>query len=150
VTVYAQVGLIHICTFTLLLLSGERNFGVALNRSFQTRLPINLPLFHGTHADLLIIVLHKTVVNGYDKLETLYNCFLTIISNVSPYCKSLCMVRSRLCDTVAMLILTVFHFFISGRHRQVTKPVRAIHVVEIYLCGGGASPVCILPTRHFQ
>lgn len=28
----AQVGLVHICTFILLKLSGERNFGVALNK----------------------------------------------------------------------------------------------------------------------
>lgn len=27
-----QVGLVHICTFILLKLSGERNFGVALNK----------------------------------------------------------------------------------------------------------------------
>ncbi len=54
-----QVGLIHICTFTLLLLSGERNFCVALNQPFTSKLPADLPLFTGSHVDLLIIVLHK-------------------------------------------------------------------------------------------
>lgn len=84
-----QLGLVHICTFILLKLSGERSFGVSLNKPYQLRLPINLPLFSGNHADLLIIVLHKLVVNGLDKLSALYNCFLTIICNISPYCKSL-------------------------------------------------------------
>ena len=30
-------------------------------------------------------MLHKLVVNGLDKLSPLYNCFLTIICNLSPY-----------------------------------------------------------------
>ena len=49
----------HICTFTLLLLSGERNFCISLNQKFNSKLPADLPLFTGTHVDLLIIVLHK-------------------------------------------------------------------------------------------
>ena len=89
-----QVGLIHICTFTLLLLSGERNFCVTLNQPFNSKLPADLPLFHGSHVDLLIIVLHKLVVNGSVKFSSLYNCFLTIIANVSPYARSLSMVAS--------------------------------------------------------
>lgn len=33
-------------------------------------------------------------VNGSPKLAPLYNCFLTIISNLSPYAKTLSMVAS--------------------------------------------------------
>ena len=64
----AQIGLVHICTFVLLKLSGERSFGVSLNRAFKTKLPIDLPLFHGCHTDLLTITLHKLIVNGAYKL----------------------------------------------------------------------------------
>lgn len=46
----------HIGIFILLLLSGERNFGVRLNKPYVTRVPMNIPVFTGTHADLLIIV----------------------------------------------------------------------------------------------
>ena len=35
----AQIGLVHICTFCLLKLSGERSFGVALNKPFTKKLP---------------------------------------------------------------------------------------------------------------
>jgi hypothetical protein len=48
--------LIHIGVFILLLLSGERNFGVRLNKPYISRIPIDIPVFSGTHADLLVIV----------------------------------------------------------------------------------------------
>lgn len=52
----ARVGLMHIGVFILLLLSGERNFGVRLNKPFTLRVPMDIPVFTGTHADLLIVV----------------------------------------------------------------------------------------------
>lgn len=54
--ILAKVGLIHMGVFLILLLSGERNFGVRLNKPFTSKGLINIPLFTGTHADLLIIV----------------------------------------------------------------------------------------------
>eukprot|EP00569_Conticribra_weissflogii_P012647 CAMPEP_0171376594 /NCGR_PEP_ID=MMETSP0879-20121228/19043_1 /TAXON_ID=67004 /ORGANISM="Thalassiosira weissflogii, Strain CCMP1336" /LENGTH=892 /DNA_ID=CAMNT_0011886475 /DNA_START=25 /DNA_END=2703 /DNA_ORIENTATION=+ len=90
----AQVGLVHICTFILLKLSGERSFGVSLNRPFRTKLPCDLPLFSGSHADLISITLHKIIVNGSYRLVSLYSCFLTIVSNFSPYWRSMSLVSS--------------------------------------------------------
>ncbi len=90
----AQVGLIHICTFILLKLSGERSFGVSLNRPFRTKLPCDLPLFSGSHADLVTITLHKLIVNGSYRLVPLYSCFLTIVCNFSPYWRSMSLVTS--------------------------------------------------------
>ncbi len=46
----------HICVFILLLVSGERNFGVRLNKPYVSKIPIDIPIFSGTYADLLIIV----------------------------------------------------------------------------------------------
>ncbi|EED92769.1 predicted protein [Thalassiosira pseudonana CCMP1335] len=90
----AQVGLVHICTFILLKLSGERSFGVSLNRPFRTKLPCDLPLFSGSHADLVCITLHKIIVNGSYRLVPLYSCFLTVICNYSPYWRSMSLVSS--------------------------------------------------------
>ena len=56
--ILAKIGLMHIGVFILLLLSGERNFGVRLNKPYVTRVPMDIPIFTGTHADLLIIVLN--------------------------------------------------------------------------------------------
>lgn len=105
----SKVGMIHICTFILLLLSGERDFGVSLNKPFDNRLPLDLPTFSGNHADLLIVCLHKIIVSGYEKLNSVYNCFLTIICNISPYCKKLHMVSS-------VRLLRLFKLFAQPRY----------------------------------
>ncbi|CAD6185152.1 unnamed protein product [Caenorhabditis auriculariae] len=90
----ARVGLIHMGVFLILLLSGERNFGVRLNKPYVAKAAINIPSFTGTHADLLIIVFHKLITTGNYRLQSLFDCFLTIIVNVSPYLKSISMVAS--------------------------------------------------------
>ena len=56
ICIVARVGLMHIAVFILLLLSGERNFGVRLNKPYTVRVPMDIPVFTGTHADFLIIV----------------------------------------------------------------------------------------------
>ncbi|CAN8003168.1 unnamed protein product, partial [Ixodes hexagonus] len=90
----SRVGLVHIGVFILLLLSGERNFGVRLNKPYTASIPMDIPVFTGTHADLLVIVFHKIVTTGHQRLQPLFDCLLTIIVNVSPYLKTLSMVAS--------------------------------------------------------
>lgn len=90
----SRVGLVHIGVFILLLLSGERNFGVRLNKPYSASVPMDIPIFTGTHADLLIIVFHKIITTGHQRLQPLFDCLLTIIVNVSPYLKTLSMVAS--------------------------------------------------------
>ncbi|KAG7370552.1 dymeclin [Nitzschia inconspicua] len=104
----AQIGLVHICTFCLLKLSGERSFGVGLNKPFTKKLPTDLPLFSGGHNDLLAITLHKLVVNGAYKLVPLYSCFLTIICNISPYWRSMSLVA-------AVKLVNLFELFSSPK-----------------------------------
>lgn len=50
----------------------------------------------------------QVVVNGTEKLASLYHCFLTIICNVSPYAKSLSIVAS-------VKLLNLFELFTSPR-----------------------------------
>ena len=105
----AKAGMVHICSFILLLLSGERNFGVLLNRAYDFDLSITeLPRFSGCHADLLIITLHKLIVAGRERFAALRNCFLTIIGNISPYTKGLSLVSS-------LKLLNLFEIFSSPR-----------------------------------
>jgi Dyggve-Melchior-Clausen syndrome protein len=49
----------HVTNFTLLKLSGERNFGVLLNKPYAGQLHPDLPPIRGTHCDLIMLVLHK-------------------------------------------------------------------------------------------
>ncbi|XP_050684803.1 protein HID1 [Leptidea sinapis] len=90
----SRVGLMHIGVFILLLLSGERNFGVRLNKPYTATVPMDIPVFTGTHADLLVLVFHKIITTGHQRLQPLFDCLLTILVNVSPYLKTLSMVAS--------------------------------------------------------
>ena len=90
----SKSGLVHICCFILLKLSGERSFGIKLNKPFVAYLPIELPLFKGTHADLLVITFHKLIAEGSPALATLHSCLLTTVCNISPYWKSISLVAA--------------------------------------------------------
>ncbi|KAK4308434.1 hypothetical protein Pmani_019871 [Petrolisthes manimaculis] len=90
----SRVGLMHIGVFILLLLSGERNFGVRLNKPYTASVPMDIPVFTGTHADLMIIVFHKIITTGHQRLQPLFDCLLTILVNVSPYIKTMSMVAA--------------------------------------------------------
>jgi hypothetical protein len=46
--------------------------------------PIDLPPFHGSHADLLLLIVHRLLTDGQAKLYSLYECLLTVLVNVSP------------------------------------------------------------------
>jgi len=90
----ARIGLVNIMVFAFLLLSGEREFAVALNSPYDGSLPADLPAFTGSHADLLVITLHKLVVNSDARVMTLFPCIFTTVNNITPYTRSLCMVSA--------------------------------------------------------
>jgi len=117
----SKVSLVHICTFLLLKLSGDRSLGVLLNKTYDLRLPMELPIFTGNYADFLIISLQKIVVTGIDKLSSLYHCFLTIICNISPYCKSLSLVSSvKLVNLFETFASPKFFFSSESNHMFVS------------------------------
>lgn len=47
----------HIGVFILLLLSGERNFGVRLNKPYTATVPMDIPVFTGKELFLIIPML---------------------------------------------------------------------------------------------
>lgn len=98
----ARVGLVHIGVFILLLLSGERNFGVRLNKPYTLRVPMDIPVFTGTHADLLIVV-------GASQRQTFNLVF----------CNSL--------KRVAMKMLQLFHGGMNPQH-FIDYPVPSLHI----------------------
>ena len=62
---FLTVSLVCSGVFILLLLSGERNFGVRLNKPYTAAVPMDISVFSGSHADLLIIVFHKVLMKVY-------------------------------------------------------------------------------------
>lgn len=110
----AKMGLLNVCTFILLRLSGHREFGVQLNNALNVKLPGDLPQITGNHADLIVIAVHKLVVDGVERGDTLIDTLLTVLCNVSPYIRSISMLAS-------MRLLGLFEVFGTSKlllHRE--------------------------------
>jgi hypothetical protein len=89
----AKSGLVHICVFILLLLSGERDFSVALNDPVANRFPPELASSASSNhtdtcADLLMLTLHKLLMEGRPAFASLQTCCLTVVANTTPYLKA--------------------------------------------------------------
>uniref|UniRef100_A0A3P8ZXD6 HID1 domain containing b n=1 Tax=Esox lucius TaxID=8010 RepID=A0A3P8ZXD6_ESOLU len=137
----SRVGLMHIGVFILLLLSGERNFGVRLNKPYTVRVPMDIPVFTGTHADLLIIF-HKIITGGHQRLQPLFDCLLTVIVNVSPYLKSLSMVAAnKLLHLLEAFSTNWFLFSSSQNHHLVFFLLEVFNNIIQYQFDGNCSLV---------
>ncbi|XP_010854794.1 PREDICTED: protein HID1 [Bison bison bison] len=138
----SRVGLMHIGVFILLLLSGERNFGVRLNKPYSVRVPMDIPVFTGTHADLLIVVFHKIITSGHQRLQPLFDCLLTIVVNVSPYLKSLSMVAAnKLLHLLEAFSTTWFLFSTAQNHHLVFFLLEVFNNIIQYQFDGNSNLV---------
>lgn len=145
----AKVGLMYLCTFMLLKLSGERAFGVALNKPYVLHLPVDVPMFSGNHADLLIIVLHKLIVSGLEKLSALYSCFLTIICNISPYSKSLCAISAvKLVNLLQLFVSPRFLYGNEGNHAYVGMLLETLNNIVQYQYEGNSHVIYAILRRR--
>jgi len=101
-------------------LSGEREFGVQLNKPFARTIKIDLPTFTGCYGDFLILIFLKLITDGDAKLTSLYEIFLTLLTNISPYIKSMAMITcSRLISLFKTLSRPNFLFENEKNHRYV-------------------------------
>jgi len=115
----AHNGLIHLSSFICLLLSGERQFSIGLNQPMKPGWVISVPVFSGSYADYLLIVLSTLILEGLSQLEALYDCFLTIISNISPYVNCSLNASIHLIRLFAKLSQPSFLFQKERNHRFV-------------------------------
>ena len=114
----------------------------------QLSLPVDLPLFTGSYADLVIITLHKLIVNGMSKLSSLYNCFLTIICNISAYCKSLTGVASvKLVNLLQLFTSPQFLYAAEGNHVYVGMLLESFNNIVQYQYEGNANLVYSIVRR---
>lgn len=91
----AQNVIVQVGTSILLYLSGERSFSIALNKTFDKYIFIAIPKFKGNYADYLILTLFNTFADSHEKTWSLRECYLTIISNISPYVKGICLISAQ-------------------------------------------------------
>jgi hypothetical protein len=146
----SRVGLMHIGVFILLLLSGERNLGVRLNKTYVAAVPMDIPVFSGTHADLLITVFHKIIATGHQRLQPLFDCLLTILVNVSPYLKTLSMVASiKLLHLLEAFSTPWFLFSSPSNHHLVFFLLEIFNNIIQYQFDGNSNLVyTIIRKRH--
>ena len=84
------MGLLHLCSFILLLLSAERSFSVRLNKAYDgptAFLPISN--FEGNYSDFLLLFISQHFSSSKSYPSNLNECLLTVACNISPYLKSL-------------------------------------------------------------
>ncbi|KAJ9457687.1 Protein HID1 [Diplonema papillatum] len=89
-----NVATMQIGLWCFLLLSSERDFGIALNERAVKLPPVPLPVFNGTYIDLIVIVFQQLIQSGVDWIRVSTDGFLTVIANLSPYAKSVSMVTA--------------------------------------------------------
>ncbi|KAK7919184.1 hypothetical protein WMY93_010468 [Mugilogobius chulae] len=145
----SKVGLVHIGVFILLLLSGERNFGVRLNKPYTLRVPMDIPVFTGTHADLLIVIIHKIMTCGHQRLQPLFDCLLTIIVNISPYLKSLSMVAASKLLHLLEAFSTPWFLFSSPQNNHLIFFLLEIcnNIIQYQFDGNSKLVYCIIRKR---
>ncbi|CAK5129070.1 unnamed protein product [Meloidogyne enterolobii] len=125
----SRIGLVHMSVFLILLLSGERNFGVRLNKPFTSRGIIDVPIFTGTHADLLIIVFHKLITSGNHKLQSLFDCLLTIIVNgCTPWFMFSSPTNHHLIFFILEMFNNIIQYQFDGNSNLIYTIIRKRHV----------------------
>jgi len=145
----AKLGMLYLCTFVLLKLSGERSFSVALNKPYKTQLPVDMPIFKGSHADLVIVTVHKLMVDGMDKLSSLYTCYLTIICNISPYCKTLCAAAAhKLVNLLELFTSPKVLFATDNNYTSVVMLLESLNNLVQYQYEGNFNLIFSILTRR--
>lgn len=123
-----KTALIHIGVFNLLILSGERNFGVKLNKPLGNSISLlsNLPTLNGSHADLMVVIVHKLILYGHN-LNQLFNFLMTIIVNISPYLKALSMLACKCLIQLFEIFSSPFVIFTEPNYHQLV-----IFLLEVF------------------
>lgn len=84
-----RLAAVHVAMFVLLLLSGDREFGVALCEEWRGTTGGSVPYVEGCYADLLVLTLDRLLLDSASGLDVLAPCVCTIMSNITPYVKRL-------------------------------------------------------------
>jgi len=146
----AANGFVHLSAFTLLMLSGERKFGVQMNKTFVRNFTDSaLPSFSGTYNDFYVLVMHKILMDCSPRLIGLHDTLLTILVNISPFITSLSM-------TAAMKIAKLFELFATPKnllsnqncHRYVQFLLETFNNLIQYQYAGNAAIVYSVVHHH--
>lgn len=101
-----------------------------------------------SYADLLVVSLHKLVVDGSPALSTLYSCFLTVLANVSPYARGLTLAASaRLCNLLELFASPSFLLAKPGNFAHAAALTEALTNLVQYQSESNAPLIYALARR---
>jgi len=139
------VGLLHVVSFLLLVLSSERSFAVRLNEPYTPKkVPLDIPAFSGNHADVMALALHKVISDTMNQPanDALVEMLLTSLCNVSPYVKSFCRESClKLLSLTERLARPVYFFGSSFRHHGLVFMVELFNNLVQYQYEGNVMMV---------
>ncbi|GMH68225.1 hypothetical protein TL16_g04880, partial [Triparma laevis f. inornata] len=140
----SNLDMVRICTLILLKLTGEREFSVGLNRPFNTHLPTSLPLFQGSHCDLLVLTMCTKAQKSDDP------SFVVILANISSYIMSLSLVASS--KIMSLLKFFAERVFWKGSLEKVGWLIEAANNIVQYQWSGNSAFVyaCIRGKAVFE
>ena len=125
---HSQAGMIHVCTFLLLRMSSERSFGFALNVPLAKQLRPDMTMrTDDTFGSLLVIAVTSVIVDGNADLDTLYGSLVTILANVSPFCRQLSVLAStQLFDVLQYFAAPSFLSAQASNHKLLSLLLEAL------------------------
>jgi len=155
----ARANHVYLCTFILLRLSADRSFAVLMNQPYNDadgrvagsgRLRCvcaasEVPLFYGSYMDLLALGLARMVATGSAQAPNMAQCWLTILSNVSPYCKALCVVTAmKLGSLVEMMAVPEYLAAHELNYIHLVLLLETFNNIVQYQYDGNSSVVYVL------
>jgi len=130
----SQLGFMHLLVQILYFLSSQRELALQMNNPFNRKITIDIPKFSaGTYVDYLFVVLFKIVRDSHKKLKYLWECCLTIITNISPYVQGISkLTSSKLLSLFKALTNPKFLFRKDKNHRYCFYLVEAFNNILQY------------------
>lgn len=144
-----KTAFVHVDVFNLLILSGQRNFGVRLNKPYQANLTADLPPISGSYADLFVIVFHKMIYFGQAHLFRLFDYLLSILANISPYIKALSLYSSQCLVQLFEIFSSSTVIFTNPRyHQPVIFLLEIFNNIVQYQFDGNANLICAIAEKR--
>eukprot|EP00055_Hartaetosiga_balthica_P008575 m.32387 g.32387 ORF g.32387 m.32387 type:complete len:816 (-) comp6381_c0_seq1:2700-5147(-) len=143
-------GLVQVCIYSLLLLSGQRNFSVHLNEEWDGHIAFDgIPFSNGNYADLLFMVVHNVLVADNPRLSPFYELLLTIIVNIAPFIKRVSLeAANKLVHLFRVFSSPRYIFASEANHRLVFFLLEAFNSLIQYQFEGNQHFVyCIIRVR---
>lgn len=102
----------HIGVFILLLLSGERNFGVRLNKPYTATVPMDIPVFTGRITSVIVF-------DDFKGIRSQLIIVIKVASEIFAYTSVHLNCQRHISGTHADLLVTVFHKIITTGHQRL-------------------------------